>query len=111
MEELCIANPKSNREHFYFLSLGYARLKNYTNALNLIKSFLDVEPENAQMQNWQVGYEFNAEDTLAHLTLLLFQKFLQAKLKKEATIGLAVTTGTALVIGGLVGLGLSLLKR
>ncbi|XP_037031338.1 mitochondrial fission 1 protein-like [Bradysia coprophila] len=90
LEDLSIIHPQGNREYFFYLSLGYARLKEYSNALLCLKSFSLTAPENKQLVEWK--------------------EYLEARMKREATIGLAVTTGSALLICGIVGLGLSFLR-
>ncbi|XP_037031336.1 mitochondrial fission 1 protein-like [Bradysia coprophila] len=90
MEDLTLSHPQGNREYLYFLAIGYARLKDYTLAIDLLKASLKVEPESSEVT--------------------AFKEFLEYKMKKDAKKGLVVTTGAALVVGGVVGLGLALLK-
>lgn len=54
LEDLCNRHAQGNRDYIYYLAIGNARLKNYTDALKFIKAFLQVEPNNQQAISLEV---------------------------------------------------------
>lgn len=81
----------SKRDYLYYLAVGNTKLKEYNEALKLVKKFLNVEPANRQAQE--------------------LQKIIKERMKKEGLMGMAIVGGAALAIGGLVGLGMALSRK
>lgn len=44
LEELYKTNEEGQRDYLYYLAIGNARLKEYSKALNYVRSFLTIEP-------------------------------------------------------------------
>lgn len=44
LEELYKTNEEGQRDYLYYLAIGSARLKEYSKAMNYVKSFLAIEP-------------------------------------------------------------------
>lgn len=44
LEELYKTHEEGQRDYLYYLAIGNARLKEYSKALNYIRSFLSIEP-------------------------------------------------------------------
>lgn len=44
LEELYKSNEEGRRDYLYYLAIGSARIKEYTKAMNYVKSFLQIEP-------------------------------------------------------------------
>ena len=82
---------EGKRDYLFCLSIGYTRLKEYEDALKYANALLKVEPENRQAQS------------LKH--------YIEDKMKKEGLMGMAIVGGAALALGGLVGLGIALVKK
>lgn len=92
LEELYYqGNQNTRRDYLYYISIGQTRLKKYDLALDCINHFLQFEPENRQAKQ--------------------LRSFIKEKLTKEGIVGMAITGGAALVLGGLIGLGYSLAKK
>lgn len=81
----------ARRDYLYYIAVGQTRLKRYNLALDCINHFLQFEPDNRQAKQ--------------------LKAFINQKLTKDGLMGMAITGGAALVLGGLIGLGLSLAKR
>lgn len=86
-----IKDDEGKRDYLFYISIGYTRLKEYEDALKYVNALLKVEPENNQAQS--------------------LKNLIEHKMKKEGLLGMAIVGGTALVVGGLVGLGIALTKR
>lgn len=84
-------NQQSRRDYLYYIAIGQTRLKNYQLALDCVEHFLQFEPENSQA--------------------IKLRKFIKEKLTKDGLVGMAITGGAVLALGGLIGLGLSLAKK
>lgn len=84
-------DQSSRRDYLYYIAIGHTRLKQYNLALDCVDHFLHYEPENRQAK--------------------LLKSFIKEKLTKDGLVGMALTGGAALVLGGLIGLGLSLAKK
>lgn len=54
LEDLCNRHAQGNRDYIYYLAIGNARLKNYSDSLKFIKAFLQVEPNNQQAISLEV---------------------------------------------------------
>lgn len=92
LEDLCNSGmPEARRDYLFYLAVGNTKLKDYTRAKELVKKFLSVEPQNRQAQE--------------------LDKYIQERLTKEGLMGMAVVGGAALVVGGLVGIGMALSKK
>ena len=81
----------NKRDYLYYLAIGNTKLKEYATALKYIRALLQVEPGNRQAQELEV--------------------IVTKKLEKDGMIGMAVAGGTAVALGGLVGLGIALAGR
>uniref|UniRef100_T1K3Z3 Mitochondrial fission 1 protein n=1 Tax=Tetranychus urticae TaxID=32264 RepID=T1K3Z3_TETUR len=92
MEEL-YKNKLGGELHCYllYLAAGYAKVGEYRSALVHIKKFLSSQPNNIQ------GKEL--------------KKKIMSQLKDDGMKAAAVGGTAALVIGGLVGLGMALMKK
>lgn len=84
-------DQSARRDYLYYIAIGQTRLKEYKLALDCVEHFLQFEPENRQ-----------AKQLRAHV---------KERLTKDGIIGMAITGGAALVLGGLIGLGMSLTKK
>lgn len=54
LEDLTNRHAEGNRDYIYYLAIGNARLKNYSDSLKYIKAFLQVEPNNQQAKSLEV---------------------------------------------------------
>ncbi|EEB17441.1 mitochondrial fission 1 protein, putative [Pediculus humanus corporis] len=90
LEELCSTNIEGRRDYIYYLAIGHTRMKEYTKALEYCRVFLEIEPFNSQVQD--------------------LEKIIKKKMNKEGTIGMAITVAGALIVGGIVTLGVALSK-
>ncbi|XP_063236902.1 mitochondrial fission 1 protein [Bacillus rossius redtenbacheri] len=81
----------SKRDCLYYLAIGCARLKEYSKALQYVRAFLQVEPDNQQVQT--------------------LEKQIKKRMEKEGLVGMAVAGGIVLALGGLVGLGIAMSKK
>merc|ERR1711913_122114 len=89
LEDLFQNRDETNkRDYLYYLAIGNTKLKEYATALKYIRALLQVEPGNRQAQELEV--------------------IVTKKLEKDGMIGMAVAGGTAVALGGLVGLGIAL---
>ena len=92
MEDLCSSgDADARRDYLFYLAIGNTKIQDYERALQLTKKFLSVEPENRQAHE--------------------LEKLIKDRMTKEGLKGLAMAGGAALVIGGLVGLGMALAKN
>ena len=84
-------DESNKRDYLYYLAIGNTKLKEYATALKYVRALLQVEPGNRQAQE--------------------LEAIVTKKLEKDGMIGMAVAGGTAVALGGLVGLGLALAGR
>lgn len=92
LEGLYYSGDRSaRRDYLYYLAMAQTRLKKYNLALDCVEYFLKFEPENRQAKQ--------------------LRSYIKDKLTKDGLVGMAITGGAALVLGGLIGLGLSLAKK
>lgn len=84
-------NHSARRDYLYYIAIGQTRLKHYDLALDCVEHFLQFEPDNRQAKK--------------------LRTFIKEKMTKEGIIGMAITGGAVLALGGLIGLGLSLAKK
>lgn len=119
LEELATRHAEGNRDYIYYLAIGNARLKHYSESLKYCKAFLQIEPNNQQAIGLEVKisqiHTTFAETTtvpIVHDKPLYFaQEHIRKKMEKDTMTGVAVAGGAALVLGGLVGLGFALAKK
>ncbi|XP_046677009.1 mitochondrial fission 1 protein-like [Homalodisca vitripennis] len=78
------------RDYLYYLAIGNARIKEYSKALNYVRSFLNLEPANAQVQ--------------------ALEATIKKRMEKEGLMGMALAGTAVLAMGGLVALGVALAK-
>lgn len=90
LEDLCTKNPEDQRDYIYYLALGHARLKEYTESIRFCEAFLQIEPNNQQV----LGLQQYCKDTM----------------RRDGLKGAAMVGG-ALVAGGAAALGLALLTK
>lgn len=55
LSELCKKNVNDRRDYMYFLAIGYAHLKNYTKAKEMLDPILILEPTNQQVLELRVS--------------------------------------------------------
>ncbi|XP_014473838.1 PREDICTED: mitochondrial fission 1 protein [Dinoponera quadriceps] len=79
------------RDCLYYLAIGNARIKEYTKALSYVRAFLQVEPQNTQVQQ--------------------LQTLIRKKMEKEGLLGMAVAGGVIIGIASIVGLGIAMAKK
>ncbi|XP_055858426.1 mitochondrial fission 1 protein isoform X2 [Episyrphus balteatus] len=91
LEQLANSDPGNKRDYIYYLALGNTRIKQYIEGMNYCKAFLEIEPNNEQV--------------------LSLKKYIKEQQDKDMMKGVAVAGGAALVLGGLVGLGVALAKK
>ena len=93
LESLCHQDPNNatGRDYLYYIAIGQTRLKKYDLALNCVGRFLQLEPE--------------------HRLAKHLQSFINQKLTARSLVNMAVTGGAALIIGGLIGLGISYMPQ
>ncbi|KAL4122313.1 hypothetical protein QTP88_014667 [Uroleucon formosanum] len=84
------SDDDAKRNYLYYLALGNSRIKEYSTALQFIKAFLHMQPENIQAQN----------------LLATIQK----KMESDAHKGMAVAGALALGLSAVVGIGFALSK-
>ncbi|XP_050539323.1 mitochondrial fission 1 protein isoform X2 [Daktulosphaira vitifoliae] len=80
----------AKRNYLYYLALGNSRIKEYSTALQFIKAFLHMQPENMQAQS----------------LMMMIKK----KMEADAHKGMAIAGGVALGVGAVIGLGIALAK-
>lgn len=83
-------NPEARRDYLFYLAVANTKIADHQRAMECIKKFLSVEPANRQAQE--------------------LEQVIKDRMTKEGLKGLAIAGGAALVVGGLVGLGMALAK-
>jgi len=92
MEELYRSGDQSaKRDYLYYVAIGHTRLKRYEPALDCVNLFLQFEPNNSQATQ--------------------LRAYIKNKLTKDGLMGFAIAGGAALVLGGLIKLGMSIAKK
>ncbi|XP_016970268.1 mitochondrial fission 1 protein isoform X4 [Drosophila rhopaloa] len=94
LEELARTHPDGRRDYIYYLAFGNARIKEYTSGLKYCRAFLDIE-SNDQVRSLESE----------------FQEYIKKQSDKEVAKGMAVAGGAALVLGGILGLGIAMAKN
>lgn len=87
-------NDSGKRDYIFYIAVGETKLKNYDEALRVVKGLLEVEPSNSQAKE---------------LETLIYKRR-----KKEAMEGAAIVGGATVafgVVGGLLALGMGALKK
>ncbi|KAM7351951.1 mitochondrial fission 1 protein isoform 1-T1 [Cochliomyia hominivorax] len=90
LEDLARTHPDGKRDYIYYLAFGNARIKNYSEGLKYCRSFLEIE-SNDQVRS--------------------LEEYIKKQNDKEMAKGMAVAGGAALILGGIVGLGIALAKN
>ena len=90
LEDLARTHPDGRRDYIYYLAFGNARIKQYSEGLKYCKAFLEIE-SNDQVRS--------------------LQEYIKKECDKEMAKGVMVAGSTALVVGGLLGLGFALFKK
>ncbi|XP_016968322.3 mitochondrial fission 1 protein isoform X45 [Drosophila biarmipes] len=90
LEELARTHAEGRRDYIYYLAFGNARIKEYTSGLKYCRAFLDIE-SNDQVRS--------------------LQDYINKQIDKEVAKGMAVAGGAALVLGGILGLGIALARN
>lgn len=90
LEELARTHPEGRRDYIYYLAFGNARIKNYSEGLKYCTAFLEIE------SNDQVR---------------ALEEHMRKQSDKEVAKGIAVAGGAALVLGGLLGLGIAMARN
>ncbi|XP_050085459.1 mitochondrial fission 1 protein isoform X1 [Anopheles aquasalis] len=91
LEDLFAKHPEGRRDYLYYLAIGHARLQEYSESLKHAQAFLEIEPNNQQV--------------------IALEQMVKKRMEIEGIKGVAKATGAALVVGGILGLGLALLKK
>ncbi|EAA14436.4 AGAP009852-PA, partial [Anopheles gambiae str. PEST] len=91
LEDLFVKHPEGRRDYLYYMAIGHTRLKEYSEALKHAQAFLEIEPNNQQV--------------------IALEELIKKRMDIEGLKGVAKATGAALVVGGILGLGLALLKK
>ncbi|XP_025080233.1 mitochondrial fission 1 protein-like isoform X2 [Pomacea canaliculata] len=81
----------SKRDYLYYIAVGYTRLKDYERALKYVDAIRHIEPSNHQARQ--------------------LHNYIKKKMEKDGLMGMAIVGGAALALGGLVGLGIAVLKK
>jgi len=82
------SDEHAKRDYLFYMSVGYARLKDYEKALKFADGILKVEPGNTQVHS--------------------LKEWIQKKMKRDGLIGMAAIGGVA-AMGGAAVLGLGAL--
>ncbi|TMW53376.1 hypothetical protein DOY81_001580 [Sarcophaga bullata] len=90
LEDLARIHPDGKRDYIYYLAFGNARIKNYSEGLKYCRAFLEIE-SNEQVRS--------------------LEEYIKKQNDKEMAKGMAVAGGAALVLGGILGLGIALAKK
>ncbi|XP_017759814.1 PREDICTED: mitochondrial fission 1 protein [Eufriesea mexicana] len=91
-EDLCATDSNNEiRDCLYYLAIGNARIKEYTKALSYVRSFLQIEPGNQQVQ---------------HLETLI-----KKKMEKEGLYGMAVAASVIFAVGSVLAATLLVFKK
>ncbi|RZC34415.1 mitochondrial fission 1 protein [Asbolus verrucosus] len=91
LEDLYKTHEEGQRDYLYYLAIGTARLKEYTKALNYVRSFLLIEPGNQQV--------------------ISLQQTIKKKMEKEGLVGMAMAGGVVLAVGAIVGVGMAIASK
>lgn len=91
LQELYNNHDPGKRDYLYYLAIGNARIKEYSQALSYIRSFLSIEPSNPQV--------------------LSLQATIKKKMDKEGLVGMAITGGAVLAVGAVVGLVMAVASK
>ncbi|CAG9865022.1 unnamed protein product [Phyllotreta striolata] len=91
LEELYKTHEEGQRDYLYYLAIGSARLKEYSKALNYVRSFLSIEPGNQQVVS--------------------LEQTIKKKMEKEGLVGMAMTGGIVLAVGAIVGVGMAIASK
>ncbi|XP_076454111.1 mitochondrial fission 1 protein-like isoform X2 [Babylonia areolata] len=81
----------SKRDYLYYIAVGHTRLKEYERALKYIDAVRQIEPGNHQARD--------------------LNTYIKKKMEKDGLMGMAIVGGAAVVLGGLVSLGIAALKK
>ncbi|KAK7089975.1 hypothetical protein V1264_009844 [Littorina saxatilis] len=81
----------AKRDYLYYIAVGHTRLKEYERALKYIDAVTRIEPGNHQARQ--------------------LHQYIKKKMEKDGLMGMAIVGGAAVVLGGLVGLGIAALKK
>uniref|UniRef100_A0A1A9Z440 Mitochondrial fission 1 protein n=1 Tax=Glossina pallidipes TaxID=7398 RepID=A0A1A9Z440_GLOPL len=90
LEDLSRLHAEGRRDYIYYLAFGNARIKNYSEGLKYCRAFLEIE-SNEQVRS--------------------LEEYIKKQNDKEMAKGMAVAGGAALVLGGILGLGIALAKN
>ncbi|XP_076435544.1 mitochondrial fission 1 protein-like isoform X2 [Babylonia areolata] len=80
-----------NTDYLFYIAVGYTRLKDYQQALKYVSAVTHLEPRHQ-----------HARRLHAHIT---------KKMETDGLMGIAIVGGAAVVVGGLIGLGIAALKK
>ncbi|XP_058799423.1 mitochondrial fission 1 protein [Phymastichus coffea] len=79
------------RDCLYYLAIGNARIKEYSKALQYVRSFLLIEPGNIQVQRLEV--------------------LIKKKMDREGLKGMAIAGGIIVGMAGILGFGIAMAKK
>ncbi|XP_026666461.1 mitochondrial fission 1 protein isoform X1 [Ceratina calcarata] len=76
LEDLyCNHSDSEKRDCLYYLAIGNARIKEYTKALAYVRSFLQVEPGNDQVQHLEMLIKKKMEKVQSYLGSCFIKKY------------------------------------
>lgn len=90
LEDLCNKNPEDQRDYIYYLALGHARLKEYTESIRFCDAFLQIEPNNQQV--------------------LGLQQYCKDQVRRDGLKGVALVGG-GLMAAGAAAIGFAIVKN
>ncbi|XP_015788067.1 mitochondrial fission 1 protein [Tetranychus urticae] len=92
LEELCSSQlGEEKRDYLFYLAIANTKICDYSRALDCVDKFLLAEPNNRQACD--------------------LKKIIKDRIKRDGLKGAAIAGGAALVVGGLVGLGMALARK
>lgn len=110
LEELARLHPDGRRDYIYYLAFGNARIKSYSEGLKYCRAFLEIE-SNDQVRSLEVSLMSSLIQQIYVEHASLFQEYIKKQSDKEVAKGMAVAGGAALVLGGILGLGIAMARK
>lgn len=112
LEELARLHPDGRRDYIYYLAFGNARIKSYSEGLKYCRAFLEIE-SNDQVRSLEVSLMTSLIQQICiyGTCASLFQEYIKKQSDKEVAKGMAVAGGAALVLGGILGLGIAMARK
>jgi len=86
-----VKDDLGQRDYLFYIAVGFVRIKEYEQALKYTEAIRRLEPGNRQAEQ--------------------LNEYIKCRMKKDGLLGMAIVGGATLAVGGLVGLGVALLKK